>query len=416
MSRTCEKGLGGRASIAKRVAGLRSARAVRRLVEGGSGALDVCEVRSDSELDQFVKVPWQIYADDPHWVPPLAAEVRAFLDRRRHPFYLHGESAQFLGLRNGVVRGRILVSDDPNYNRQHGTSVGSFGMFECADDEEMAYALLETAAAWLRARGLSAMMGPIDYSTNYTCGLLIDGFDTPPRGAMNHHRPYYCRLLESWGLEKIKDLHAWWFTDPHNLLDRWRGLAERIARRTGVVIRPARPDDLEADIRRCQSVCDATMHKLWGFVPLTEAELQHLIRRYVQFAVLDHILLAEIDGETVGFSVTLPDINEATGPLNGGSKRFGLPVDSLRLARRLKGIKTAQMTELALLEPYRRRGIAELLILRALDYGKNTLGYIGAELSWTLEDNRQVTATIEGVGARRYKTYRVYQKQLNVLP
>ena len=155
-------------------------------------------------------------------------EVKEFLDRRRHPFYLHGEAAQFLALRGGVPLGRILVSDDSRYNQQQSANVGCFGMFECADDPEMAHALLDAAAGWLRARGRTAIMGPIDYSINYPCGLLVDGFDAPPRIMTNHNRPYYAGLLESWGLRKAKDLYCWWFVDVHNMVQRWRKRAERL--------------------------------------------------------------------------------------------------------------------------------------------------------------------------------------------
>ena len=181
-------------------------------------------------MNQFVRVPWDIYADDPQWVPPLLIEVKEFLDRRKHPFYLHGEAVQFLAFRGGVPRGRILASDDSRYNQEHSSNVGCFGMFECPDDPEMAHALLDAAAGWLKARGRTSLMGPIDYSVNYPCGLLVDGFDWPPRIMTNHNRPYYAGLLESWGLAKVKDFYCWWFVDPHNMLERWNKRASPAAR------------------------------------------------------------------------------------------------------------------------------------------------------------------------------------------
>ena len=387
-------------------------RALRGGREAAPAGLAVVEVRSRGQFDQFLKLPWRIYASDPHWVPPLLLDVKEFLDQRRHPFYRHGAAARFLATRDGVAVGRILVSDDPNYNAQHGANVGCFGLFESVDDAAVSAALLNAAADWLRGRGRSSMMGPIDYSTNYPCGLLIEGFDTPPRVLMNHNPSYYAPLLEAWGLAKVKDLYAWWFTDPHDMLARWRPRAERLAARGRVTIRPFRLKDFDAEVQRCTEVYNATIGGNWGMVKLADAEFRFLAKRIAQLANPQQVLLAEIDGKTVGFSITLPDINEATAPLNGRLTTFGLPFGLVRFLYRLRRVKTARMLVLGLLEGYRRRGIAELLILKTLDYGKNVIGYTGAELSWTLEDNRSVNHTVEAVGAKRYKTYRIYEKQI----
>src|SRR5262245_25800003 len=155
------------------------------------GDIDVCEVRSPRARDTFLSFPWRIYTHDPQWVPPLLLERKEFIDAEKHPFLRHGAATQFLAFRRGEPAGRILVSDDPNYNAEQAANVGCFGMFETIDDERVAAALLEAAADWLRARGRTQMLGPIDYSTNYACGLLIDGFNTPPRVMMNHNPPYY---------------------------------------------------------------------------------------------------------------------------------------------------------------------------------------------------------------------------------
>jgi GNAT superfamily N-acetyltransferase len=375
--------------------------------------LEVREVCNGSDLDRFVKLPWRIYAEDPHWVPPLLLDVKEFLDRRKHPFYLHGDAAQFLAVRGSETLGRVLVSDDPLYNQDNGENVGCFGMFECVDEPATAHALLDAAADWLRKRGRSTIRGPIDYSMNYPCGLLVEGFDTPPRIMMNHHRRYYADLLESWGLRKGRDLYAWWFVDSLNLLSKWQARAERLARRGGITIRPFRINDFTAEVARCQAIYNESMRDLWGFAKLTEAEFQYLAKRLKELAIAEQVLLAEVDGRAIGFSITLPDINEAIRPLNGRLTRFGMPLGLLRFAYNKRHIKTARMVVLDVLEDYRRRGVAELLILRTLDYGKNVVGYTGAELSWTLEDNRSVNRTIEAVGGKRYKTYRVYEKPID---
>ncbi len=381
-------------------------------LSSSSAPLEVREVRSRRDLDRFIRLPWRIYAEDPHWVPPLLMEVKEFLNRRKHPFYKHGDAAQFIATRGDETVGRILVSDDPRYNQDRGENVGCFGMFDCDNDQATAHALLDAAAGWLTARGRTVIRGPIDYSLNYPCGLLVEGFDTPPRVMMNHNRRYYAGLLESWGLCKAKDLYAWWFVDPRDLLSKWRRRAERLARRGKISVRPFRLNDFHAEVNRCQQVYNAAMGNLWGFVTLSQAEFAYMAGQLKKLAIADQVLLAEIDGRTIGFSITLPDVNEAIRPLNGRLTRFGLPLGLLRLLRRKRHVKTARMVVLDVLKEYRRRGVAEMLILHTLDYGKNVLGYTGAELGWTLEDNDSVNRTIEAVGGKRYKTYRIYQKDL----
>ena len=216
--------------------------------EPGAAGVEVQEVTTRRALNRFLRVPWAIYRRDPHWVSPLLVDVKEFLNPKRHPFHLHGTAAQFVAFRAGAAVGRILVSDDPRYNERHQANVGCFGMFECIDDRPTAHALLDAAAGWLRARGRTAIVGPTDYSANYACGLLVDGFDTPPRVMMNHNPPYYAALLESWGLAKVKDLYAWWFVDPHDLAAKWQRRADWLARRGGVAIRPINKRDFQADV------------------------------------------------------------------------------------------------------------------------------------------------------------------------
>jgi len=392
----------------------------RRAVDGSSladgpehDASEIREVTSRRDLDQFAKVPWRICADDPNWVPPLLVGVKEFLNRKRHPFHLHGAATQFLALKNGTALGRILVSDDPLYNRRHESNVGCFGMFECVDDRSTAHALLDAAAAWLRVRGRTSIMGPVDYSTNYNCGLLVEGFDTPPRIMMNHNPPYYAGLLESWGLAKAKDLYAWWFVDRFDLVAKWQRRTDWLARRSGVTVRPFSKKDFHAEVDRCYEVYNDAQKEHWGFAELTRAEFLYLAKRLAKIGLTDHALMAEVQGKLVGFSVTLPDVNEAIRPLDGRLTTFGLPIGLVRLLYRLPRVKTARMAILVLLEAYRRRGISELLILETLNYGKDVVGYAGAELSWTLEDNELINRTVEHVGGRRYKTYRIYEKSID---
>jgi GNAT superfamily N-acetyltransferase len=380
--------------------------------ETSNSGIQVCPVRTARERDAFVRFAWRIYQDDPHWVPPLLIERKDFINKKLHPFYKHGSAAQFIAYRDGEPVGRIQASDDPHYNAEHGANVGCFGLFESLDDEETAAALLKAAADWLRERGRTQIMGPIDYSTNYACGLLIDGFDTPPRIMMNHNPPYYSGLLESWGLTKAKDLYSWWFDDSCDVLAAWRAKAERLAARGRIVVRPFRLDDFDAEIQRCKTVYNAAWERNWGFVKMTDDEFAYMAKHLRQLAQPEMLLLAEVDGQPVAFSMTLPDLNEAIRPLDGKLFRWGLPIGLFRLFRNQRRIRTARLLTLGVLEGFRRRGITELLILHTLDYGKNVANYTGAELGWTLEDNELINRTILAVGGQRYKTYRIYERSI----
>ncbi len=200
--------------------------------------IEITPVRSKAERDVFIEFPWQIYRGDPAWVPPLILERRDFLDRAKHPFYEHGAAELFLARRGGQIVGRIMASDDPNYNAEHGSNVGCFGLFESIDDQAVADALFAAASDWLRARGRREIMGPIDYSTNYVCALLIDGFEFPPTLLTPHNPPYYRGLIERAGFEKAIDWYAWWFAEPAEAAVRLRKIATRFGDKSEVTIRP----------------------------------------------------------------------------------------------------------------------------------------------------------------------------------
>ncbi len=284
-------------------------------------------------------------------------------------------------------------------------------MFESIDDQAVADSLLNAAAEWLSRRGRTAMLGPIDYSTNYPCGLLVDGFDTPQRVMMNHNPRYYARLLSDARLEKATDLYAWWFDDSNDLLQRWAARAARFAERGNVRVRSIRFADFDAETDRCAALYNSAWEKNWGSVKMSAAEFRHMARELKKYAVPDLVMLAEVDGEPAGFCMTLPDFNEATRPLDGRLTTWGMPIGLLRLLRNMRRIRTARVAVLGVIEKFRRRGVAEMFIMQALVRGRR-LGYNGAELSWTLEQNDLINRTIQKVGGVRYKTYRLYQTSI----
>ncbi len=359
----------------------------------------------------FIKFPWRIYKNDPAWVPPLIIERKEFLDRKKHPFYLHGDAQLFLARRNGEVVGRIMASDDPNYNALHEANVGCFGLFECIDDREVAAALFSAADDWLRKKGRTEVMGPIDYSTNYVCALLIDGFQYPPTLLTSHNPPYYAGLIESCGFTKAKDWYAWWFSEFPEPAERLRKIALARSRKQGVTIRPINLKKVPEESQRIRTIYNQAWEKNWGFVPFTGPEIEHMAKEMKPLIVPQALLLAEAGGEPVGFVIGVPDINVAFRHINGRLFWFGLPIGLLKLLYYRLKIRTGRLVALGVVAKYRRAGVAETLVLQLMDEAFKR-GFTG-ELSMTLEDNIMVNRFIEAMGARRYKTFRIYQRGVN---
>ncbi len=375
-------------------------------------SIEVTQVNSPKELSAFIKFPWRIYTNDPAWVPPLLIERKEFLSRK-HPFYEHGDSALFLARSGGEIVGRIMASDDPNYNALHGSNVGCFGLFESIDDPAVAAALFEAAADWLRRKGRDEIMGPIDYSTNYVCGLLIDGFQHPPMLLTSHNPPYYGALIERWGFEKIMDLYAWWFADPADAAVRLRRLANALKKRLEVVsFRPVNLRDIVADGRRIRDIYNEAWRNNWGYVPFTEKEFDYMTKELKPLVVPELAIIAEVAGQPVGFILAIPDINVALRHVkNGRLTTFGLPIGLAKILYYKGKTKTARLIALGVVPKFRRHGIAEMLVLRVIEEGMHKRGFT-PELSLTLENNHMINRFLEAIGAARYKTYRIYRRAL----
>jgi GNAT superfamily N-acetyltransferase len=374
--------------------------------------IQVSEVQSRADRNAFIRFPWRIYENDPAWVPPLIMERKAFLDRERHPFYEHGDATLFLAKRNGEIVGRIVASDDPRYNAEHQSNTGCFGLFDCVNDDAVAAALFEAAATWLERRGRDTIMGPIDYSTNYSCALLIDGFEHPPTLLTAHNPPYYAKLIEACGFKKEKDWYAWWFGNPQIAVRRLQRISGRFNRDGEITIRPGNLKDIREESRRLRQVYNQAWQKNWGFVPFTEAEFEFMRKEMQPLLISEFIWMAEVAGEPVGFVLCLPDINVALRKINGRLTQFGLPIGLIKLLYEKSRLKTVRLIALGVIEKYRRAGIAELLVLRVIEEVMLKRGFAGGELSMTLEDNLTINRFIETIGGQRYKTYRIYSRPL----
>jgi len=377
--------------------------------------MKIIEVKTSHERKQFIGLPWKLYCHDPNWVPPLRKDIEGRLNPKIHPFYRHGWVRSFLAIDSrGNALGRIMAMDDPRFNQENNSNQGVFGFFESIDDTRVSDALFDSVAQVLKERGRDFLFGPVEYSTNYECGLLIDGFGSSPKVMMPYNPPYYLRLFEHWGLKKNRDLYSWWFDDSINLGKSWMPILERMKQRHPINIRPFSIRNFERDLKKCMEVYDSARKDWWwSCVTLTEEEIKYLADTLRLIAHEKHVLLAEDQGTPVGFAITIPDLNEAIKPMNGSLSWFGIPyLGLLRLRYRLNRVKGARMMVLCVLPQYRRSGVAERLIYDTLDYGKNCLHYTNAELGWTDEMNDKINRTLERVGAVRCKTYRVFEKSL----
>jgi len=375
------------------------------------GEIQITPVQSRAERDAFIKFPWRIYANDPAWVPPLLVERREFLDRARHPFYEHGDAALFLACQNGEIVGRIMASDDPNYNALHQTNVGCFGMFESIDDQGVANTLFGAAAEWLRGKGRDEIMGPIDYSTNYLCSLLIDGFQFPPTVLTPHNPPYYRALIEGWRFEKATDLYAWRLMNPTHAASRLRRLAGALKNRQNVTLRHGNLGDIVGEGRKLRQIYNEAWRNNWGFVPFSEKEFEFMTRELKPILVPEFVWLAEVEGEPVAFSLCVPDINVALKKINGRLTTFGLPIGLAKLLYHKSRLKTVRLVALGVLPKFRRHGLAEMLVLRSIEEAMIKKGCSG-EASLILENNLMMNRFLEAIGLEKYKTYRIYRKPL----
>ena len=371
--------------------------------------VEVRPIAGRRERAAFIGLPWRIYAGDPVWVPPLRHDVRKLIDPRRHPFHRHADVACFLAWRDGRPVGRIAAILNRAHVEFHDESVGFFGLFETVDDRAVASALLETAERWLAERGMHAIRGPFNLSTNdelYSGGVLIEGFGSPPLVMMAHSPRYYPGLLEQAGYRKCKDLLAYWLAgdEPAERLTRSK---DRLLQRAGITIRPIDLDRFAAEVATVQDIYNDAWERNWGFVPMTEPEIHHMARQLRPVVHPQLCAIAEFGGEPVGFALGLPDFNQALRRIDGRLFPLGL----LKLLWYRRKIDAARVLTLGVKPEHRHKGLDALLILHLWTEGVRA-GYAKGECSWILEDNWDMRRGLERIGASVHKTYRVYEKPL----
>ena len=360
-----------------------------------------------------MRFPWQVYRNDPIWVPPLIRSQLRTLDPQRGSFFRYGDAALFMAQRDGRDVGRIAGWISHRANEFLGEKVAGFGFFETFDDQKITQALLDAVCNWACDQGMETIRGPFYFSMDDSPGVLVEGDDYPQVLMCGHSPLYYASLLEQCGLVKYRDAYAYrvdlttFEGDINNLPPKILRVAEIVHRRTKVRIRHMRMEDWDAEIARVLCLVNQAMGHMRNHVPMDEQEFTSFTDELKQVIDPELILFAEIDDEPVGFAATIPDINQALQAANG--RLF--PLGWLKLWWRMRRTDVASIKLLAVLEEYRSRGLDSLLYLetaRALLRKK----YAWADMSLTAEHNVMVNRLAEKLGWQRYKVYRTYHTSL----
>lgn len=358
-------------------------------------------------MKQFIRFQWEIYRDSPQWVPPLLMDRRKLVDRKKNPFYKHADAEFYLAEKDGAVVGRIAAIVNHNHNKEHSEKVGFFGFFECVNDQAVADALLGQAEKFLRSHGMTAMRGPATPSVNDEYGLLIEGFEFPPVVLMPYNPAYYGTLLEGYGLNKIRDLVSYLLSQDTVMSEKLQRVTQRVRERQGIVIRSLNMKDFDNELERVKVIYNTAWASNWGAVAMTDDEIEAMAADLKQIIVPEVVLFAEKDGKTVGFALSIPDINLA---LKHNTNGYLLP-GIVRLLWHKKKINLVRIIALGVLPEYLNSGIAGVLFYETAARAK-PLGYDYGEAGWVLEDNVQMVRSAELMNGKPYKKYRLYEKSL----
>jgi hypothetical protein len=376
--------------------------------------VQVRRVDTTRDLKRFIDYPYRLHARDPLWVPPLKHDVRALLSKEKNPFFDHAEADYFLAQRNGQVVGRIAAISNRLHNETHEDRVGFFGFFECEDDQAVAAALFDAAGAWLIERDHDVMRGPASPSVNEECGLLVDGFDTPPTLMSPYNPRYYETLIEQAGFGKAMDLLMYHKGDPAGLEsapvpDRLERAIKMVTRRQKVTIRPLRMDDFDNEVETLKRLYNQAWERNWGFVPMTDREIDHMAAQFKPVVVPDLVPFIERDGEVIGFAMALPDLNVVLR--NNRSGRLFPTALKLLWMLKTERVHRLRIVLLGLVPEFRNKGIDAILYHWIWVKGHEHKMRWG-EAGWILEDNPAMRLAADKVGFTQYKTYRMYDRSL----
>lgn len=368
--------------------------------------VEIQRVQTREDLIEFIKFPWQVYRGDQHWVPPLIKEQVKFLGPS-NPFFRHAEAEYYLARVNGQICGRISMSIDHNYNDFQNEKAGCFGFFEAFNDYEVAAALLDTARARAKEKGMEVFRGPFNFTTNHECGLLVDGFEKDPVILTTYNPPYYTVMMEKYGLKKARDLYSYLLNYTDVDFSYVRELADKAAA-NHVYARPVNLRHTHREMELIKSVYNNAWSKNWGFVPLTDEEFEDIFNHLRMIAVQDLCYIGLIGDKAIGYYMFMPDFNIVLKKFNGN---LG-PINVARFLWAKTRLKRGRLFMLGTHRDYQETGVAAAMVVNGYDAAIRR-GYTEAEFSWILEENIPVRTMCEMFGGRIYKTHRIYEMSLS---
>jgi GNAT superfamily N-acetyltransferase len=338
--------------------------------------------------------------------------VGTLLSRSKNPFFEHADAEYFTAERDGDVVGRIAAISNRLHNETHGDQVGFFGFFESIEDQAVADALFSAAATWCRTLGHDVLRGPASFSVNDECGLLVDGFETPPALMMPHNPRYYIRLLEQAGFTKAKDLWVYQGGSEERYVpvpERLVKATELIRQRQGISLRSLNMKDFQGEVERIKELYNSAWEKNWGFVPMTEHEIDHLAEQFKPVVIPELVPMAEKDGKLIGFGIALPDLNVIFRKNRSG--RLFPMILRLLWALKTRRIRRARIMLLGVVPAYQGKGV-DAMLYHWIWTKSGERGIYWGEAGWILEDNPAMNAGLEKMTFRVYKTYRLYDRRL----
>ena len=370
-------------------------------------AVEIREAVSKKDIHKFIDFAHELYADDKNYVPELFLAQKEMFDRKKYPFYEYGDIKCFLAFENNKIVGRIAAIKNVRYNDFHKSNIGFFGFYEFINSKEVAEKLIQAAQEWLRSEGYDYLMGPTNFTTNETAGFLVEGFDEPPKIMMTYNAPYYDEILSSLGFEKEMDLYAYmiYSFEASDKSIKLSQLIEQRLERTGIKIRNINLKNFKEEVDKIKKVYNNAWEDNWGFVPFTESEFKHLADGLKMLADPRFAYIAEHDGQPVGFSISLPNVNEIT--INFKKGRL-LPFNIIKLLLNKNKVKSVRILATGILEEYRKKGIEAIFFAKNILEARR-LNLVGGEASWILESNAEMVASAEKLNGVKYKTYRLYK-------
>ena len=375
-------------------------------------SVEIKQHEPGKDLKDFIQVAFEVFEDDPAWVPPLHMEITDRLSPEKNPFFEHAEVALFTAWKDGKAVGRISAQIDHEHLRIHEDNAGFFGFFDTIDDQEVASALVAAAEEWLVSRGMTVMRGPFSLSINEETGMLVEGFDSPPTIMSPHHRSYQGGLAEGAGLAKVKDCYGW----KHQVVPappRAQKAWETITSLPEVRFRSVRPRHIQKEVHEILDVFNDAWQHNWGFVPATDSEAKKMAADLQLILDKELSFFAEIDGQPVAICLCLPNLNEVIFDFKG--KLNPVTVGKLIWRLKIRRPKSARLMLLGIrtdLRGKKRYAPLALAVIAELVRRGLKRGYEWAELGWTLEDNRLINAAIRSMGSTIYKRYRLFEKPI----